>query len=140
MSQTESRLPFSYHSDIPLNQIGETRHFIHYSFMYFNLLHPKIGMHILLTVHYMFPIVLTQGIQGTIKSVGGIISLFPRAFNAQFSSETIKRCKMPITVIGKRVNPLHPNISMHILPTVLYIFPKEMSRRTCSKIKGFFGG
>ena len=71
MSQTESRLPFSYHSDIPLNQIGETRHFIHYSFMYFNLLHPKIGMHILLTVHYMFPIVLTQGIQGTIKSVGG---------------------------------------------------------------------
>ena len=140
MSQTESRLPFSYHSDIPLNQIGETRHFIHYSFMYFNLLHPKIGMHILLTVHYMFPIVLTQGIQGTIKSVGGVISLFPRAFNAQFSSETIKRCKMPITVIGKRVNPLHPNISMHILPTVLYIFPKEMSRRTCSKIKGFFGG
>ena len=140
MSQTESRLPFSYHSDIPLNQIGETRHFIHYSFMYFNLLHPKIGMHILLTVHYMFPIVLTQGIQGTIKSVGGVISLFPRAFNAQFSSETIKRCKMPITVIGKRVNPLHPNISMHILPTVLYILPREMSQRTCSKIKGFFGG
>ena len=141
MSQTKSRLPFSYHSDIPLNQIGETRHFIHYSFMYFNLLHPKIGMHILLTVHYMFPIVLTQEIQGTIKSVGGGgISLFPRAFNAQFSSETMRRQKMPITVIGERVNPLHPNISMHILPTVLYIFPKEMSQRTCSKIKGFSGG
>ena len=71
MSQTESRLPFSYHSDVVLNQTGETRHFIHYSFMYFNLLHPKIGMHILLTVHYMFPIVLIWGIQGTIKSVGG---------------------------------------------------------------------
>ena len=69
----------------------------------------------------------------------GVISLFLRAFNAQFSSETIKRCEMPITVIGKRVNPLHSKISMHILPTVLYIFPKEMSQRTCSKIKGFSG-
>ena len=138
MSQTESRLPFSNHSDMPLNQIGETRHSMHYGFMYFNLLNPQIGMLILLTVHYMFPIVLTQGIQGTIKSV--VISLFLRAFNAQFSSETIKRCEMPITVIGKRVNPLHPNISMHILPTVLYIFPKEMSWRTCSKIKGLSGG
>ena len=59
MSQTESRLPFSNHSDMPLNQIGETRHSMHYGFMYFNLLNPKIGMLILLTVHYMFPIVLT---------------------------------------------------------------------------------
>ena len=77
MSQTESRLPFSNHSDMPLNQIGETRHSMHYGFMYFNLLNPKIGMLILLQVHYMFPIVLTQGIQGTIKSVGGSFPFFP---------------------------------------------------------------
>ena len=91
MSQTESRLQFSYHSDMVLNQIGETRHFIHYSFMYFNLLHPKIGMHILLTVHYMFPIVLTQGIQGTIKSVGG--GAFPFFPGPLMLNSAVKLCE-----------------------------------------------
>ena len=29
------------------------------------------------------------------------------------------------------LNLLHPNISMHILHTVLYTFPKELTRRIC---------
>ena len=37
-------------------------------------------------------------------------------------------------------NPLHPNISMHILHTVLIVFLKVMSRRTCLKIRGFSVG
>ena len=102
MSQTESRLQFSYHSDMVLNQIGETRHFIHYSFMYFNLLHPKIGMHILLTVHYMFPIVLTQGIQGTIKSVGGSFPFFPGPLMLNSAVKLLKdvRCQSLLQAKG----------------------------------------
>ena len=38
----------------------------------------------------------------------------------------------------KWVNPLHPNISMHILHTVLYTFPKVLTRRICLTIKSFF--
>ena len=30
-----------------------------------------------------------------------------------------------------RLNPLQPNISMHILHTVLYTFPKVLTRRIC---------
>ena len=102
MSQTESRLQFSYHSDVVLNQIGETRHFIHYSFMYFNLLHPKIGMHILLTVHCMFPIVLTQGIQGTIKSVGGSFPFFPGPLMLNSAVKLLKdvRCQSLLQAKG----------------------------------------
>ena len=37
------------------------------------------------------------------------------------------------------LNPLHPNISMHILHTVLYTFPKELTRRICLTIKDFLG-
>ena len=36
------------------------------------------------------------------------------------------------------VNPLHPNISMHILHTVLYTSPKVLTRRICLRIKSFF--
>ena len=35
-------------------------------------------------------------------------------------------------------SPLHPKISMHILHTVLYTFPKVLTRRICSKIKSSF--
>ena len=35
-------------------------------------------------------------------------------------------------------NPLHPNIRMHILQTVLYIFPYVLARRICLTIKRFF--
>ena len=36
------------------------------------------------------------------------------------------------------VNPLHPNIAIHILHSVLYTFPKELIRRICLTIKSFF--
>ena len=35
------------------------------------------------------------------------------------------------------LNPLHPNISMHILHTFLYIFTGVMTRRICQTIKSF---
>ena len=35
-------------------------------------------------------------------------------------------------------NHLHPNISMHILHTVLYTFSKVLTRRICLTIKSFF--
>ena len=38
------------------------------------------------------------------------------------------------------VNPLQPNISMHILHTVLYTSPKVLTRRICLRIKSFFFG
>ena len=36
------------------------------------------------------------------------------------------------------LNPFHPNISLHILHTVLYTFPKVLKRRFCLLIKSFF--
>ena len=39
----------------------------------------------------------------------------------------------------EKVNPLHPNISMHILCTVLYTFTKVQTRRICLT-KSFLGG
>ena len=36
-----------------------------------------------------------------------------------------------LTIQYEQVNPLHPNISMHILHTVLYTFPKLLTRRIC---------
>ena len=35
------------------------------------------------------------------------------------------------------INPLYPNISIHILHTVLYTFPKVLTRRICLKLKSF---
>ena len=35
-------------------------------------------------------------------------------------------------------NPLHPNIRMHILHTVLYTFPNVLARRICLTIMRFF--
>ena len=35
-------------------------------------------------------------------------------------------------------NPLHSNVIMHILHTVLYIFPKVLTRRMCLLVKSFF--
>ena len=37
-----------------------------------------------------------------------------------------------------RLNLLHPNISMHILHTVLYTFPEVLSRRICLTVRSFF--
>ena len=38
----------------------------------------------------------------------------------------------------RKMNPLHPNISMHILHTNLYTFSKVLIRRICLIIKSFF--
>ena len=35
-------------------------------------------------------------------------------------------------------NHSYPNISMHILHTVLYMFPNFLTRRICLTIKSFF--
>ena len=35
-------------------------------------------------------------------------------------------------------NPLPPNISMHILHTVLHTFPKRLTRRICVTVKSCF--
>ena len=35
------------------------------------------------------------------------------------------------------VNPLHPNISMHILHTVLYTSPKDVNKENLSKNQEF---
>ena len=40
---------------------------------------------------------------------------------------------------NSRLSPLCPNISMHILHTVLYTFPKELTRRICLIIKNLVG-
>ena len=37
-----------------------------------------------------------------------------------------------------QVNPLHPNISIHILHTVFHTFPNVLRRRICITIKSFF--
>ena len=45
-------------------------------------------------------------------------------------------------IILKRLNinpALHPNISLYILLTVLYTFPKVLTRRICLIIKSFIG-
>ena len=41
-------------------------------------------------------------------------------------------------IVLKLLNPLHPNISIHILSTVRYTHPKLLKRRICFKIKSFF--
>ena len=43
-----------------------------------------------------------------------------------------------VSFIWKFFTPSHPNISMHILHTVLYTFAKELTRRICLSIKSFF--
>ena len=37
----------------------------------------------------------------------------------------------------QQFNPLHPNISMHILHTILYKFLEELTSRICLKIESF---
>ena len=44
----------------------------------------------------------------------------------------------PYTVKHCAINPLHPNISMHILHTDLYTLPKLLTRRIHLTIKSFF--
>ena len=41
--------------------------------------------------------------------------------------------------VQEDINPLHSNINMHILHTVLYKCPKVLIRRICVTIYSFFG-
>ena len=41
--------------------------------------------------------------------------------------------------VQEDINPLHLNINMHILYTVLYKYPKVLIRRICVTIYSFFG-
>ena len=68
-----------------------------------------------------------------------------RLFGLQFlcgnDTTRSKRCKLEQRDIDGEFScliPLHPNISMHILHTVLYTFPKVLTRRICLTIKSFF--
>ena len=44
----------------------------------------------------------------------------------------------PFGSVAKQLNPFHPNISMHILHTVLCTFPKVLTRRICLTIDSLF--
>ena len=47
---------------------------------------------------------------------------------------------MLVTIRGQMVDPLKPNISMHILHTVLYTFSYVLPRRICLTIKASLVG
>ena len=42
------------------------------------------------------------------------------------------------TFVVMSLNPLHPNIRLYILPTVVWTFPNVLTRRICLPIKSFF--
>ena len=52
---------------------------------------------------------------------------------------TLKITHPILHVSTETINPLQPNITMHILHTVIYPFPKVLTRRICLTIKNFFG-
>ena len=49
-----------------------------------------------------------------------------------------KDCQCGSELPNFATNPLHPNISKHILHTVLYTIPTVWTRRICLSIKSFF--
>ena len=53
------------------------------------------------------------------------------------SLKNVPQSKQPIQSGMVFFNPLHPNISLHILHTVLYTFPTELKRRICLTITSF---
>ena len=42
--------------------------------------------------------------------------------------------------MSRRIHPSHSNVIMHVLHTVLYTFPKMLTRRFCLMIKVSFVG
>ena len=47
-------------------------------------------------------------------------------------------CPLSLSLALSLINLLRPDISMHILHTVLYTFPEVLTRRICLTIKSFF--
>ena len=72
------------------------------------------------------------------KSVAKVYSVVPfYRCNFIWKAEAISS-KVPCpTFTSLFFSPLHPNISIHILHNVSYVFPKELSRRICFTIKSF---
>ena len=62
-----------------------------------------------------------------------VTTLFSSAYKGHFFNVLVYQ-----TGIKFLVNPLHPNISLHILYTVLYTFPKVLTRRICLTIMRSF--
>ena len=59
---------------------------------------------------------------------------------SSYRQKIIEKSTTKQTTYSKRngfFNPLHPNMSMHILHTVLYTFPTELKRRICLTITSF---
>ena len=54
------------------------------------------------------------------------------------SCDLLERTTQSFTSQDLYINLLHSNISMHLLHTVPYAFPKTLSRRICLTIKSFF--
>ena len=55
-------------------------------------------------------------------------------------SSVISSCLLTMMLVQRIwywMNPFHPNISMHILLTVPYTFPKVLMRRICFIIQSF---
>ena len=55
-----------------------------------------------------------------------------------YSNHTLYTHKLLPLHLSTQINPLHPNISINILHTVLCTFSKVLKRRICSTIKSFF--
>ena len=53
------------------------------------------------------------------------------------SLKKVPQSKQPIQSGMVFFNPLHPNISLHILHTVLYTFPMVLKRRICLTVTSF---
>ena len=68
--------------------------------------------------------------------------LFREAGGAEGGTLTIKKnskLRAPYNHLAWwTLNPLHPNISIHILHTLVYTFHLVLTRRICSTIKGLF--
>ena len=58
--------------------------------------------------------------------------------NESKGSRTVWAKKTFNSLYPLEIDPLHPNISVHILHTVLCTFPKVLTRRICLTIKSFF--
>ena len=61
-----------------------------------------------------------------------------RYWRRQCTQGNITGCAVTDSQVYSVFNPLHSNISMYILHTALYTFPKVLTRRICLTIKSFF--
>ena len=65
------------------------------------------------------------------------LHLFFSQSDAKLKPKAVHILSLMVTHIIS-LNPLHPNISVHILHTVLHTYPKVLMRRICLTIKSLF--